>query len=1195
MRSILRQIVAVLALVGMAATMAPSTFAAPYTAQAATDKLATNGFIVNQSATPAAYRLADNLLRQEGLGVAAKIRGVLTMSIEDYQCTNRFTDVGVSTGYIADLGKGWVCRTAELSAEAGITNTANSTFRPRDNLTRYEALVFALRAADLIPAGPQTQSGLVQLGVDNGLITSVAGFNINAFANRGEFFQYVVRGLDAAETLELCEIIDACPNPGTPGTSGSVNVSLSSGQPSGLIVGGQATADIAKFTFSGNGTLNTVTLQRSGLSDQNTLSNVYLFDGNVRLTDGYSFNSQGSITMNNIGLAINGSKTLTVKADVAVGTAAGQTVIVSLTGYTVAGSSAASVVLSGNTLTTGAAGSLAGVSLGVNSVGVTSVNAGVTSYAFWSAPIQVNTRTVHLQAANFRMVGSAPADALSNIRLFINGVDSGAAANVMMVNGSNYASFDFGSTSKELPTGSHTLEVRANVVKGSNRTVQFSIQQASDLMIRDPQVGINIAVSGTVPNTAGTITINTGSLTVELDPTFNAMTNITGGGSNTTIAKFKLLAYGEDVKVQSLQILPVLAGTTPNPAVGLDDVTLYLNGSQVGTQQDWTTGNLTFQLGSQAIVAAGVDSVLEVRANIRTTTGVNYTAGTISANVVAGVGTAQGQSSLNTLNVPARIGNTLTIQTGNLSVSRNTAYANASVSPNTSNVKIGSFVLQNQSTSESVRVTNFSVALAVGVGTTLTNFSSLRTSETSGSGANPVQPQATNTFSVDFTLAPGATRTIDIFATSGSDVAANTTIIPTLTVTSIGATSNVSATSAAIVGQTVSFGTATITNPPVFIANASTNAQFVASGTVGSGQLVDGSKNVFRLLSTGGTATVSELKFSVTSSASTASTDTDANTIGAQTLTVAATAGIVAGDIVQLVGATGHGRASVTTITDGTTMVVNVLVASAGLPSAVRVLSSSVSSVRVGNVSAPVVNGVAYLTGLSLVVPQGGSGLSIEVYPTYNNVGINGLVSGTTSIASLTEVKFSSGGTTATITPSVSSNTITLTATRPTVTVAKPDGSIVSIGNVKAIEVTVAADAKGDLTLNSLPITVGVGGADTTVNTAGLNTVIVTKSDNSTIGTTSTAFVGGVATKSGTSTISFTGGGYLIPAGTSQKFLIYVPVTAVTGGVGDSSLSTSLATGAGFSWSDTAGTGVTFTGTTLVFGYPNTFTSTLNN
>jgi hypothetical protein len=203
MRSILRQIVAVLALVGIVSTIVPSTFAETYTAQAAADKLAASNFIVDQSATPAAYRLADNLLRQEAIGTAANVLGLLTVPLDQYVCQNKFSDVTAASG--------WVCRAAELAANAGLTNSANATFRPKDNLTRFEALVFALRSAGLVPSGSQTQSDLIDLGVDNGLITSAAGFNVNASATRGEFFQYVVRGLDAAESPELCDILGICP------------------------------------------------------------------------------------------------------------------------------------------------------------------------------------------------------------------------------------------------------------------------------------------------------------------------------------------------------------------------------------------------------------------------------------------------------------------------------------------------------------------------------------------------------------------------------------------------------------------------------------------------------------------------------------------------------------------------------------------------------------------------------------------------------------------------------------------------------------------------------------------------------------------------------------------------------------------------------------------------------------------------
>src|SRR3989344_3335797 len=95
----------------------------------------------------------------------------------------------------------------------------------------------------------------------------------------------------------------SCSTGAVAGQTGPVSASLASDNPaSGYIIGGQATADLAHFTFSGVGTLNTVVLQRTGVSDQNTLSSVYLYDGATRLTDGYSFNNSGQLTMNSLGV-----------------------------------------------------------------------------------------------------------------------------------------------------------------------------------------------------------------------------------------------------------------------------------------------------------------------------------------------------------------------------------------------------------------------------------------------------------------------------------------------------------------------------------------------------------------------------------------------------------------------------------------------------------------------------------------------------------------------------------------------------------------------------------------------------------------------------------------------------------------------------------------------------------------------------
>jgi hypothetical protein len=962
--------------------------------------------------------------------------------------------------------------------------------------------------------------------------------------------------LSRAKAAELQASSNVCgggvvvtPPTGT-GQTGPVMASLSATTPAaGYIIDNQATAGLLDVTFTGSGVVNSITLMRSGISDQNTLKNVYLYDGAVRLTDGYSFNNQSVLTMNNLNLMVNGSKTISVKADVASNASSNSTIAVALTGFT-SGASVNNVNIVGNLMNLASGSSLATATLSANTVtGSPTINAGTTAYTFWSAPLQVNTRALWLKSAAFRMIGSAPSDALSNIKLFVDGVDTGKTAMITPIQGTNYAVFDFMASPMSLTTGSHTVDVRATVDKGSSRTVQLSLQQAADLMITDPQVGVNVAVGGTVPNSASSISINTGSLTANRDTAFNALTNVTGGASNVAIAKYTLRAYGEDVKINTLDILPVLSGTTPAqggtcPATtsdcGLQNVALYFNGSQIGTQTAaWTGGNISLSLGSQLIVPAGTNSTLEVRADIRNKAGSNYTAGSVSANLVVGSSNAQGQNSFNTLGTPAVTGNVLTIQTGLLAVSKNTGYANQNATPNTQGVKIGSFSFQNQSSSESVRVTSLQVALGFTGSQSLTNLSALRTSESSGSGATPVQPQATNTFSVDFTLAPGATKTIDVLADTGSVTTG--TVIATLSTTSLGVSSNVSQTVSGVTGQTITVTSGAVANPPTFVTASATQAQYIAAGNGGA---ADATKATYNFVSNGGTAVISELKFTVTG-------------------------------------------------------------------------SNTVTSVKVGSVSAPVVGSVAYLTGLNLVVPNGGSGLTQDVYISYSEVGTNGIVPATTSATALTYLKYTSGGTTAVIdgssTPALnlSAPTMTLVGSKPTVTVNSVQSSGLILGAENKIgEVTVSADAKGNIKLNDIQFSIGSSNISTFAITSprladGTTTISGTSCGaNATattivfceFGTSGNTFATGTTVTNTEVNTDFDG--YTIAAGTSKTFSLYGVVggTITTGG-GNTTVSSSVSA-SGFNWDDASyatfvadGTaaspanGTALTGT-LVYNFP---------
>ncbi len=980
--------------------------------------------------------------------------------------------------------------------------------------------------------------------------------------------------------------------PTTPAQTGPVTAMLATTSPaSGTVLDG-SNVELAQFTFSGTGTVQNITFQRSGLSLNTDLTNVYLYDGATRLTDGASVNSTGVITFNNVNLMVSGSRTISVRADIPATTADGHTVGVNLTSYTVGGSTSTVNIIGNAQYIQDGSGLLATVSVGANTAPGGDINAGVMQQTLWSAPFQVSTHAVTLKSIGFHYVGSAPTDSLANIKLYVNGSPVATSAGV---NSLGYIVFDMTSSPVAIATGSKTVEVRADVVKGSNRSFSLTLQYAADLMASDETIKSNVSASGTIPSTSSAVyNILSGTVTVNIDPSFTSVTNVTGGATNTAIAKYQLRAYGEDVKVTSLQVTPAITnGTTASGSTTqFNNVALYYNGSQIGSSQNFTGSTLTFQLGSSMILTANANSTLEVRADLQNEVNSNYTAGTIAVTLEGATNLENGQgisSLISTIDVPSSDKTTtgLTIQTGTLALGKSASYANQTLNPNTSSAKIASFTLQNQSSSESVRVTNLAVALTSDGSTAATagmlaNLSNLKTSETSGSGANPINPQASNNFSVDFTIAPGATKTVEIMADLGTWNAGS--VYATLLPTAVGASSNVTLTpSAATVGQAITLSGGTF-GTPSFLTSSSTTTQYVAA----NGGAVDGSKATFKFTSTNGSATVSELKFSVTGAGTISSLRIGSQTASVQLTPATTTTGAVvtAASTVALTSASGVSVGTVLTIDSEDMLVTSI----SGLTATVTRAINSTTAAYHASAAAVTVNGLAYFTGLNLAVPNGGSGLSIDVYPTYASVGTNGVTSGTSSQIGLSYNKYTIGGTTtgAAVNPtSITSPVIKVVGSKPTITIGSTPTNKLSAGTIEAIDITVAANAKGDITLNSLPVTVTLNAA--TMATAA--TVVVKDAGNNSITTTNTTFSSYVG---GTSTISFTGG-YLIQAGTSQTFRIYVPVTAVTGtGVNGASMASALGAST-FAWTDTAGGGSYTSGTTYMYNYPSTQTSVIYN
>ncbi len=83
------------------------------------------------------------MLRQELIGTAIKLAGVDLPKA--YQCKGYFSDATFSLNH----PDAWVCRAFELGADHTFVTRANKATRPRDSVTRAEALAIVVQTSGI--------------------------------------------------------------------------------------------------------------------------------------------------------------------------------------------------------------------------------------------------------------------------------------------------------------------------------------------------------------------------------------------------------------------------------------------------------------------------------------------------------------------------------------------------------------------------------------------------------------------------------------------------------------------------------------------------------------------------------------------------------------------------------------------------------------------------------------------------------------------------------------------------------------------------------------------------------------------------------------------------------------------------------------------------------------------------------------
>ena len=572
------------------------------------------------------------------------------------------------------------------------------------------------------------------------------------------------------------------------GTGTGLKVSLSPTSPNGtVLIAGQGIGDLGDFVFANptSAPINVTALSfnRIGVSNDSTLSNVYLYNNGTRITDSAGVNNSAFTYSDPTALftvPAGGTYTVSVRSDIATLTS-GQQIGVSLVSATSNGTLDSSVsfpIASGYQTISSA--DIAKVNF-VNTVATPAVAtiSAQNDYPVWQDNISVSTNPVKLASMKFTNLGSADSSSIVNLRLYVDGVQVGSAVPTM--GASRSVTFDFSSAPALLSTSSHVVKVLANITNAAaGRTVQFSVQRGSDGMFIDSQ--LNQPVSPTSGNGATSFsTVSTGAIgiqsasagvSVSLDPA-SPNQNVAAGASNVKWASFDMLASGENVKVSDLYVYAVTSVAND----GLNNGKIMVNGVQVGSTHDIVYGAnnsvpygsaTDFSLGSSLILPAGQTTVVDVYADAQTTTGVNLANNETVTVYLAGsssLSNGQGVSSYVSTSVPSSSvpSNAVTISTSSLSASKSTSYGDQTVVAGSNNAKLGSFALSTGSTG-SVSVNTINITFANAVSSTITNLTLKDSATGSVLGSVITTPSTDNSFSVSLTIPASSSKTIDIYA-----------------------------------------------------------------------------------------------------------------------------------------------------------------------------------------------------------------------------------------------------------------------------------------------------------------------------------------------------------------------------------------------------------------------------------------------
>lgn len=659
----------------------------------------------------------------------------------------------------------------------------------------------------------------------------------------------------------------------TPTTGGALTVSMASQPANSLAPQSASRIPFTTLTLTAGAsdvTVNSITVERSGLAQDAVFAGVVLLDSNgMQIGIAKTLNSNHQAMVGEpFTVKAGTSMTVTVAGNMnsSLSTYAGQVVGLNVVAINTSATVSGSLPIMGAQHTVNATLTLGAATLVVSSFDPNSAQTkeiGTTGYKFAGVRVTAGSaEKVRLNSIRFNQTGSASSQDLANVMVYVDGT---AYNTVVSADGKYYSAVFPGGISIDKGF-SKDIYVQGDIVgtSAAGRTVQFDIYKTTDIYLTGETY-----MYGITPSAGSTSSVSTGSEFTTGTPFFSGSLVTVSGGSVTTIQKATSVAAQNVALNVSNQILGGYQTDIKGEPISVQSSVFWFNYSAGIAASSYLLTNVSIVDANGAVVAGPVDAVNVggVAQKVTFTDTITYPIGmktyTLKGKLPSGVAnnttltasttpssdwtSVTGQTTGNSISLTGNgvfTMNTVTVKAAALAISVASTPSAQSIVAGSQGVTFTNFQFDASQSGEDVRFSSIPLKITFSGAANYVNACQLFDGATAlNTGSNVVNPSsslstgADVTFTLDqqFTIPKGTVKTValkcNVTSAASGTVSWGIQASPSVTVTGVTSSNEVTETVSASVGQTMTVGSGSLV---VSTDSSSPSYSVAAAGSTGN-------------------------------------------------------------------------------------------------------------------------------------------------------------------------------------------------------------------------------------------------------------------------------------------------------------------------------------------------------------------------